>query len=169
MARTCSTCNGKGTIISDPCTKCRGTGKVKKQKKINVNIPKGVSDGTRLRMTGEGEVGENGAPRGDLYVDIHVNEHDIFERHNDDLYCQVPISFPTVVFGGEIDVPTLDGTVKMKVPEGTQSGKIFRLRAKGVPHLNYSGRGDQLCKVLKSLQIFVEKMLILNQQVLWIK
>ena len=148
IARTCVRCAGKGKIITNPCTKCRGIGKVKKKKKIKVTIPKGVSDGVRLRMSGEGEAGEPGSSRGDLYVNISVKEHDIFERHTDDLYCHVPMSFGIAVFGGELDVPTLEGTVKMNIPEGTQSGKVFRLRGKGVPHLNYGGRGDQLCKVV---------------------
>ena len=148
IARTCNVCGGSGSILKTPCTNCDGIGRVPARKKIKVQIPKGVSDGIRLRVSNEGEAGEKGGPRGDLYVYINVRKNDIFERHMDDIYCQVPISFVTAVFGGEVEIPTLESTVKMKIPEGTQSGRIFRLRQKGVYHLNGSGRGDELCKVV---------------------
>lgn len=147
ILRTCERCGGQGTIIKTPCQNCNGAGRVRVKRKIKVDIPKGVDNGIRLRIAGEGEPGEKGGPRGDLYVIIYVKEHDIFERHEDDIYCQIPISFITAVFGGEIEVPTLEGAVEMKIPEGTQSGRIFRLKQKGIYHLNRSGRGDLLCKV----------------------
>ena len=148
MSRTCGTCGGRGTVIKIPCGNCGGSGTVAEKKKIKVKIPRGVSTGTRLRVSGEGEAGEKSGPHGDLYVYINVKEHDIFERHDDDIYCQVSIPFTTAVFGGEVDVPTLEGNVKMNVPEGTQSGRTFRLRQKGIYHLSGSGRGDELCRLV---------------------
>lgn len=148
ITRPCVQCGGRGAIVKTPCTNCHGRGQIKVRKRINVKIPRGVDDGIRLRVSGEGEAGLGGGPRGDLYVNIHVKEHDIFTRHDNDIYCQVPISFVTAVFGGEIEIPTLEGTVKMKIPEGTQSGRIFRLRQKGISSLQGSGRGDELCRVM---------------------
>ena len=147
ITRTCDACGGRGTIIKTPCTDCGGRGRERKIKKINVKIPRGVDTGTRLRIQGEGEAGEKDGPRGDLYVLIYVKEHDFFERHDYDVYCQVPISFVTATLGGEIEIPTLEKSAAMKIPQGTQSGRIFRIRQKGIYHLNGSGRGDQLCKV----------------------
>ncbi|MBL7071685.1 MAG: molecular chaperone DnaJ [Candidatus Omnitrophica bacterium] len=147
VSRTCGSCNGEGTLITSPCLKCGGEGRVEVSRKIKVKVPKGVSAGTRLRISGEGESATGGGMRGDLYVDIYVKPHDLFERHGDDILVNVPITFPQAVFGAEIDVPTLDGKVKMKVPAGTQSGKLFRLRGKGVPHLNLYGTGDEHVRV----------------------
>jgi molecular chaperone DnaJ len=147
ISRTCGRCGGEGTLITTPCSKCDGGGRIKLERKIKVKIPKGVDTGIRLRISGEGEAGANGGGRGDLYVDIYVKPHDLFERHGDDILINVPITFPQAVFGTEIDVPTLNGKVKMKVPPGTQSGKIFRLRAKGFPRLNSYGTGDEHVRV----------------------
>lgn len=148
ISRACERCGGRGAIIKTPCTKCSGAGRTEAARRIKVNIPRGIDNGTKLRVSGEGEAGEKGGPRGDLYVLIYVKDHDIFERHYDDIYCRVPISFITAVFGGEIEVPTLESSVKMKIPEGTQSGRTFRLKQKGIYHLARSGRGDELCKVM---------------------
>ena len=147
ISRTCSRCKGEGTLISSPCLKCSGSGKTKVARKIKVRVPKGVDTGTRLRISGEGEAGTKGGSRGDLYVDIYVKPHELFERSGDDILINVPITFPQAVFGTEIEVPTLDGNIKMKVPAGTQSGKIFRLRGKGFPHLHLYGSGDEHVRV----------------------
>ncbi len=148
FTRTCTHCHGRGTIIRTPCRECRGTGRVKRKRVIRVNIPPGVNDGTILRLRGEGEAGLEGGASGDLFVKIKVRPHSIFLREGDDIIVEVPISFALAALGGEISVPTVDGKVKVKIPAGTQSGKIFRLRGKGVPHLNSYGRGDQLVKVV---------------------
>jgi len=147
ISQTCGECGGKGTVIKTPCEVCRGTGQVPGKRKIKVSIPRGVEDGTRLRLSQEGEPGTKGGPAGDLYVDVRVKAHDVFERHGDDIYCEVPISFVTAVFGGEIEVPTLEGPVKLTIPEATQSGKVIRVKQKGVYNLHGRGRGDQLCRV----------------------
>lgn len=147
VSRTCSRCRGGGTLITSPCSKCDASGRVKVSRKIKVKIPKGVNTGTRLRISGEGEGGTNGGGRGDLYVDIYLKPHELFERHGDDILLNVPITFPQAVFGTEIDVPTLNGKAKMKVPAGTQSGKIFRMRGKGFPHLSSYGSGDEHVRV----------------------
>ncbi len=146
--RTCNRCGGEGTIVQDPCPKCRGQGRVKAQRKIKLKIPAGVNSHSRLRITGEGEAGLRGGPRGDLYAQISVKPHKIFERHNDDILCEVPIGFVQATLGAEIEVPTLDGKVRMKVPAGTPSGKIFRLRSKGIPSLHGYGKGDQHVRVI---------------------
>jgi len=148
VSRTCERCNGSGTIIKHPCVKCSGRGKVRVGRKIKAKIPGGVDSGSRLRIQGEGEAGEKGGPSGDLYVLIYIREDNFFKRHGDDIYCQAPISFITAVFGGEIKIPSLDEDVMMKIPAGTQSGKVFRLKHKGVNHLRGSGRGDELCRVM---------------------
>jgi molecular chaperone DnaJ len=156
VSRTCPACGGSGRVIKTPCQDCYGTGKLKIKKKIKVKVPAGVYNGIRLRVTGEGDAGEKGGPTGDLYVVIYAEAHEFFRRHNDDIYCEMKLSFSKAVFGAEIDVPTVEGKVKMKVPAGTQSGSVFRLRAKGVPRLFSGGvRGDQLVKV----QIEVPKRL----------
>jgi molecular chaperone DnaJ len=147
VARDCSQCNGTGQVISDPCAKCGGAGKVDSEAKLSVKIPPGVDSGTRVRLSGEGEPGEGGGP-GDLYVVIHVREHPIFVREGDEVLCEVPISFTQAALGSQIDVPTLDGKVKMKIPPGTQTGKVFRLRSKGIPHLHGAGRGDEHVRVV---------------------
>lgn len=144
---TCDQCHGKGKIISQPCSKCRGTGVVKGRHKIKVNIPAGVDNGSRLRVAGKGEAGLRGGPAGDLYVYIYIREHPLFTRDGYDVLCEVPISFVQATLGAEVEVPTLDGKVKLTVPEGTQSGTVFRLREKGVPFLRGKGRGDQHVRV----------------------
>ncbi len=148
IARTCSRCGGEGKIIQTPCSNCRGAGRIKVEKRIHVKVPAGVDTGLRLRVSGEGEAGAKGGRAGDLYVDIYVQPDEIFERHANDLVCAVPVSLAQAALGAEIEVPTLNGKVKMKVPPGTQSGKFFRLRGKGVPDVHGYGRGDELVKVV---------------------
>lgn len=147
MVRTCERCGGEGFIIKTPCQACGGRGRVREKKEIDVTIPAGVDTGSRLRLQGQGEAGEKGGRRGDLYLAIHVKPHEIFERHGSDIYCEVPVDFVTATLGGEVEVPTLEGKIKMKIPAGTQGGKIFRLRGKGIAHIHDYGRGDQLAKV----------------------
>ncbi len=147
ISRTCARCGGEGKIIQTPCSKCRGTGRAKVERKIHVKVPAGVDTGLRLRIAGEGEAGTKGGRSGDLYVDIYVQPDEMFERHGNDLLCKVPISFAQAALGAEIEVPTLNGRVKMRVPPGTQSGKLFRLRGKGMPDVHGYGRGDELVKV----------------------
>jgi len=142
IARTCSTCQGTGSVITDPCPKCKGEGRTLAQKKVQVNVPAGVEDGTRIRYAGMGEAGYFGGPPGDLYIVLHVKEHAFFEREGTDLRCIIPISFSQAALGTEIKVPTMDGEHILKVPEGTQSGTTFRIRNKGVPVLNGHGKGD---------------------------
>jgi len=146
QTKTCDRCGGTGKIVKTPCPDCNGTGKQRRHRNLTVNIPAGVDDGNRLRMAGEGEAGEKGAPSGDLYIIINVKNHDIFERKGDDIYCEVPINFVQATLGDEIKVPTLDGKVKFTIPEGTQPGTTFRLKDKGIPHLNRHGRGDEYIK-----------------------
>ena len=148
FTRTCTQCHGKGTVIRHPCRECQGKGRVRKTKKLRVNIPAGVDSGTTLRLKGEGEAGIEGAPPGDLFVSIKVKPHPLFFRKGDDVVMEVPISFALAALGGEISIPTLNGKVKLKIPTGTQSSKIFRLRGKGVPHLHSIGKGSQLVKVI---------------------
>ena len=147
VEQTCPTCHGTGTSIKDPCRACHGQGRKQDVKSLSVKIPAGVDTGDRIRLTGEGEAGENGAPAGDLYVQAHVKEHSIFERNGSDLYCEVPISFVSACLCGELDVPTIDGKVKLKIPAETQTGKMFRLRGKGVKSLRGNSMGDLICKV----------------------
>ena len=148
LQQTCPRCQGSGTVISDPCGTCRGAGKVRDQKTLSVKIPPGVGEGDRIRLTGEGESGLRPEENGDLYVEISVRDHPIFERHGRDLACEVPISFSTATLGGEVQVPTLEGAVRLKVPEGTQTGGQFRLRGKGVRSLRGGAVGDLLCRVM---------------------
>jgi len=143
----CPYCHGKGELPQDSCKKCGGEGLVRKKKKIEVNIPAGIDDGMRLRVTGEGEVGSNNGPSGDLYVMVHVKEHEYFEREEENLHITVPISFTLASLGGEIEIPTIDGKAKLKIPASTNSETVFRMRGKGMPHLRYSGNGDQMVKV----------------------
>jgi len=145
--RVCQTCEGKGKVIKEKCGSCRGTGRVKVRRKIHLNIPAGVDDGAQLRVAGEGEPGVNGGPPGDLYVVLRVKSHEFFERDGNDIYCKVPITFAQAALGDEVEVPTVDGKVKLKVPAGTQTETIFRLRGHGVPYLRGNGRGDQHVKV----------------------
>lgn len=145
LTSTCSRCGGKGQIISDPCKTCRGSGLVERRRTINIKIPAGVESGSRLKVTGEGEAGPNGGPHGDLYVVTHIRKHPIFERQGNDLVINKTIPLTMAVLGGEIEVPTIDGkSMKMKIPEGTETGQIFRLKGHGIPYLGSYGRGDQL-------------------------
>jgi molecular chaperone DnaJ len=148
VQQTCPRCQGKGTIISDPCQACRGAGRVQEHKTLSVKVPAGVDTGDRIRLAGEGEAGENGGPSGDLYVQVNVKEHAIFTRDDNHLFCEVPIGFVTAALGGEMEVPTLDGKVKLKIPGGTQTGKMFRMRGKGVKPVRGGSIGDLLCRVL---------------------
>ncbi len=147
VSRPCSECGGTGAVVPDPCGKCKGSGKVPNDEVIEVNIPPGVDNGTRVRLTGMGEPGDRGGPAGDLYVTVIVREHPLFQREDYDVFCEVPISFTQAALGAKIDVPTLDGKVKMTIPEGSQSGKVFRLKGKGIPHLHSGQRGDQHVRV----------------------
>ena len=144
----CHFCHGTGKKIEKPCKTCHGDGRVNKPKNLSVKIPAGVDTGNQLRLSGEGAAGENGAPAGDLYVVIHVKEHHIFERDGSNLYCEVPISFTIAALGGEIEVPTLDGRVKLKIPEETQTGKLFRMRGKGVTSTRSGYAGDLICRIV---------------------
>ena len=148
VQQTCPTCSGRGKIISDPCSPCRGQGRTEKTKTLSVKVPAGVDTGDRIRLSGEGEAGEMGAPAGDLYVQVNVRQHDIFERDGNNLYCEVPISFTTAALGGDIEVPTLDGKVKLKISAETQTGKMYRLRGKGVKSVRSGAVGDLMCKVV---------------------
>jgi len=147
ISRTCGRCGGVGTIITDPCTECKGKGKVKRQRSISLKIPPGVDTGIRLKVTGEGEAGSHGGPPGDLYVVINVIPHPFFKRKGNDLHCEVPISFTQAALGAEIEVPTIDGKSFIKIPPGTPSGRVFHLKGKGVPKLGGYGRGDQYVTV----------------------
>ena len=146
--RTCTTCNGQGKTISSPCNKCSGRGKVREVKKIEVNIPKGAEEGLSLRFSGKGEAGERGGPPGDLYVVLLVKPHEFFERNGNDIYCEIPITFVQAALGDDIDVPTIHGEVKMKIPEGTQTSKVFRLKGMGIPFRRGGGTGDQHVRVV---------------------
>ncbi len=157
LQQTCPQCRGNGKIIRDPCGVCGGQGRIRDTKTISVKIPPGVDAGDRIRLTGEGEAGENGGPPGDLYVHVNVQEHPIFQRDGTDLHCDVPISFVTAVLGGELEVPTLDGRVKLKIPAETQSGKLFRLRGKGVRSVRTSSKGDLICRVVVETPVNLNK------------
>jgi molecular chaperone DnaJ len=147
VARTCPQCRGAGKVITKPCTACRGAGRVARERKITVKIPAGISTGQQLRLQGEGEAGSGGGPSGHLYVVIHVHEHEFFRRDGLNLFCEIPVNFTTVALGGEIQVPTLDGQERVKVPEGTQTGTTLRLKGKGMPDVNGHGRGDLFATV----------------------
>ncbi|EKD45153.1 MAG: chaperone protein DnaJ, partial [uncultured bacterium] len=144
----CAACAGTGQIIKDPCVTCHGQGRVRDTKSLSVKIPAGVDSGDRIRLSGEGEAGLHGAAAGDLYVQIQVKPHPIFERHENDLHCEIPVTFLTAALGGEVEVPTLSGNVNLKIPVETQSGKQFRLRGKGVKALRSASVGDLLCRVV---------------------
>jgi molecular chaperone DnaJ len=148
VARTCSACGGAGAIVSDPCATCHGETRVAKEVKLSVKVPPGVEEGTRIRYSGEGDMGRSGGPNGDLYVVLSIRSHDFFERDGHDLRCVIPISFPQAALGAEISVPALDGAVALKIPEGTQSGRDLRIRGRGVPYLNEKGRGDLVVRVV---------------------
>jgi molecular chaperone DnaJ len=162
VAQTCRACGGTGRSIESPCADCRGQGQREQEKTLQVKVPPGVNEGTKLRFVGEGEGGRGGGPRGDLYVVISVKEHPLFARNDNDVICEVPLSFPQAALGCSLEVPTLDGKVSMKVPPGTQPAATFRLRNRGIPHLRGGGRGDQLVKV----RIEVPRSLNSEQQAL---
>ena len=147
VQQTCPQCHGSGKIIPEPCPSCHGQGRIKQQKTLEVKIPAGIGEGMRVRSTGNGEPGMNGGPPGDLYIEIRIKKHDIFERDGDDLHCEVPISFATAALGGEVEVPTLGGSASIDIPEGTQTGKQFRLRGKGIKGVRSSYPGDLYCHV----------------------
>ena len=157
VQQTCPQCRGGGKIINDPCGTCHGQGRVRDNKTISVKVPPGVDSGDRIRLSGEGEAGENGGPSGDLYVHVIVREHPIFVREGTELHCDVPISFAMAALGGEIEVPTLDGKVKLKIPTETQSGRLFRLRGKGVRSVRTSVKGDLLCRVIVETPVNLSK------------
>ncbi|WP_058188389.1 molecular chaperone DnaJ [Terracidiphilus gabretensis] len=148
VARTCSACGGAGSVVVDPCTTCRGETRVSRELKLNVKVPKGVEDGTRIRYSEEGDAGRSGGPKGDLYVVLSIRAHDVFEREGNDLKCVVPISFPQAALGADIEIDGIDGPVSLKVPEGTQSSRELRVRGRGVPMLNGKGNGDLLITVV---------------------
>jgi molecular chaperone DnaJ len=148
VSQTCPRCRGSGQVIDKPCKECDGEGRVEQTSRIKLKIPAGIEDGARLRSGGKGEAGIRGGPSGDLYVVVHIKEHEIFEREEDNLFCEVPISFATAALGGEVQVPTLEGKASVKVPPGTQGGTVFKLRGKGVPALQSASRGDLLVRVL---------------------
>ena len=147
VQQTCPHCRGTGKVIPEPCTSCNGQGKVKKHKTLEVKIPAGIDDGMRIRSAGNGEPGQNGGPSGDLFIEIRMRKHDIFERDGDDLHCHVPVNVCTATLGGEIDVPTLGGKATIDIPEGTQHGKTFRLRGKGIKGVRASYPGDLYCHI----------------------
>jgi molecular chaperone DnaJ len=148
IARTCNACGGTGSVIHDPCQTCRGDGRVQREHSIHVSIPAGVEEGTRIRYQGEGDGGRFGGPSGDLYIVLSVKPHQFFERDGNDLHCVLPVSFTQAALGADLEIPTLEGHATLKIPEGTQSGKEFRMRAKGVPYLNERGRGDLIVQVV---------------------
>lgn len=165
VQQACPTCHGRGKMIKEPCSKCHGDGRVERYKTLSVKIPAGVDTGDRIRLSGEGEAGEHGAPSGDLYVQVHVRQHNIFERDGNDLYCEVPINFAIAALGGEIEVPTLDGRVKLKIPAETQTGKMFRMKGKGVKSVRSSAIGDLMCRVVVETPVKLnEKQKELMQQ-----
>ena len=148
IQQTCPRCQGTGKMVANPCGTCSGSGRVKKHKTLAVKIPAGVDEGDRIRLSGEGEAGVNGGPTGDLYVVIQIKQHSVFTRDHNDLHCEMPISFTTAALGGEIEIPTLDGYAKIKIPAETQSGKVFRLRGKGIKGVRSTAHGDLMCHVI---------------------
>jgi molecular chaperone DnaJ len=148
IQQTCPRCHGSGKIIAHPCAECDGAGRIRTQKTLSVKIPSGVDEGDRIRLAGEGEPGMNGGPPGDLYVQLHIKPHPVFQRDHDHLHCEMPIGFVTAALGGEIEIPTLDGTAKIKVPPETQSGKVFRLKGKGIKGVRSHSHGDLHCHVV---------------------
>ncbi|MDP9142582.1 MAG: molecular chaperone DnaJ [Pseudomonadota bacterium] len=157
MQQTCPQCRGRGSVVTDPCKPCRGAGKLRREKTLEVKVPSGVDTGDRIRLNGEGEAGERGSQNGDLYVQITVKPHEMFERDNDDLHCTVPISIVSAALGGTIEVPTLEGKVEMDIPEGTQSGRQFRLRGRGVRSVRSSQTGDLYCNVMVETPVKLNK------------
>lgn len=157
VQQTCPKCRGTGKQIKDPCRACHGNGRVQENKTLSVKIPAGVDSGDRIRLAGEGEAGEQGGPAGDLYVQISVKEHPIFSRDGANLYCEMPISFPTATLGGELQVPTLGGKVKLKIPPESQTGKLFRMRGKGVKPVRGGAVGDLLCRIRIEIPVHLTK------------
>lgn len=157
VQQTCPTCRGTGSVISDPCRECHGHGRVEETKTLSVKVPHGVDTGDRIRLAGEGEASADGGPAGDLYVQVNVQEHDIFQRDGKNLYCEVPVSIFDACLGGELEVPTLDGRVKLKVPAETQTGKLFRMRGKGVSPVRGGSTGDLMCRVVLETPINLSK------------
>lgn len=157
LQQTCPQCRGRGTTVADPCKPCRGAGKVRSEKTLEIKVPAGVDTGDRIRLTGEGEPGERNAPPGDLYVQINVKPHSFFERDGADLVCSVPVSFVTAALGGDVEVPTLNGHAKLDIPEATQSGKVFRLRGKGIKPVRGGAVGDLLCQVNVEIPVKLDK------------
>ena len=148
IAQTCPRCHGSGKVVAHPCVACAGAGRIKHQKTLSVRIPSGVDEGDRVRLSGEGEAGVNGGPAGDLYVQVHLKAHQVFQRDHDDLHCEMPVSFAAAALGGDVEVPTLDGSAKINVPGGTQTGKTFRLRGKGIKGVRSQAPGDLFCHVV---------------------
>ena len=148
IQQACPKCHGTGKVIADPCVTCQGAGRIKQHKTLSVKIPAGVDEGDRIRLSGEGEAGVNGGPPGDLYVQLHLKPHPVFQRDHDDLHCEMPVSFTVAALGGEIEIPTLSGSARIKIPAETQSGKIFRLRGKGIKGVRSHAHGDLLCHVV---------------------
>lgn len=157
LQQTCPTCRGQGTVISDPCRPCHGQGRVRDEKKLQVKIPPGVDEGDRVRLNGEGEMPPQGGVAGDLYVEVHIKPHAIFQRDGENLYCEMPISFVTAVLGGDLEVPTLDGPVKLHIPTETQTGKVFKLAGKGVKSVRGRHQGDLLCRVIVETPVDLNK------------
>ena len=157
VQQTCPSCRGRGQTIKDPCPDCRGQGRTEKVKSLEVKIPAGVDSGDRIRLAGEGEAAPQGGAPGDLYVQIAVKEHKLFKREGADLFCEVPVAFVDAALGGELEIPTLDGRVKLKIPEGTQSGRMFRLRGKGVSPVRGGGPGDMLVRVMVETPVKLNK------------
>ena len=172
LQQTCPRCHGSGKMVSTPCAPCQGAGRVKQQKTLSVKIPSGVDEGDRIRLTGEGERGASGGPSGDLYVVIHIKPHQVFTREHSDLHCEMPVSFTTAALGGEIEIPTLDGHAKIKVPAETQSGQVFRLRGKGIKGLRSAAHGDLMCHVVVETPVrlterqreLLRELEVINQQ-----
>ena len=158
IQQTCPRCQGTGQMINDPCRVCQGAGRVQKEKTLSVSVPAGVDTGDRIRLSGEGEAGEHGGPSGDLYVQVQVKAHEIFTRDDNDLHCNVPVSITVAALGGELEVPTLDGRVSLKIPHETQTGKLFRLRGKGVKPVRGGATGDLICKVVVETPIKLTKI-----------
>ena len=165
VARTCGQCRGSGSVITKPCTTCRGAGRMQKERKLTVRIPAGIATGQRLRLGGEGEAGPAGGPAGDLYVVVHVQDHPFFQREGNDLFCEVPLNYPTLAIGGEIRIPTLEGEEAFAVPEGTQSGTTFRLSGRGMPDVTGRGRGNLMVtvKVVTPRKLTREQKKLLEQ------
>lgn len=153
IQQTCPDCHGAGEKIEDPCTNCHGQGRIREHKKLSVKIPAGIDNGDRIRLSGEGEAGYHGGPAGDLYVQIKLKPHPVFTREDNNLFCDVPVCVTTLILGGDVDVPTLNGKVNLKIPEGTQTGKSFRLREKGIKGVRQSVAGDLFCKIQAEIPV----------------